>query len=74
MISFHPPHKRHIEAKANGRHFRDDISKSIFLNENVRILIEISLKFVPNCQYSSIGSDDGLVPTRPQAIIQTNDG
>ena len=46
-LSFHPPHKRHIEAKTNGRHFRDDISKSIFLNENVRILIEISLKFVP---------------------------
>ena len=25
-------------------------------------------------QYSSIGSDNGLVPTRPQAIIWTNDG
>ena len=25
----------------------DDISKCIFLNENVRILIQISLKFVP---------------------------
>ena len=25
-------------------------------------------------QYSSIGSDNGLVPTRRQAIIWTNDG
>ena len=31
----------------NGRHFADDILKCIFLNENVRISIEISLKFVP---------------------------
>ena len=32
----------------NGRHFTDNIFKSIFLNENVSILILISLKFVPN--------------------------
>ena len=31
----------------NGRHFADDTFKRIFVNENVRILIEISLKFVP---------------------------
>ena len=31
----------------NGRHFADDILKGIFLNENVWIPIEISLKFVP---------------------------
>ena len=30
----------------NGRHFPDDISKCISLNENVSISIEISLKFV----------------------------
>ena len=30
----------------NGRHFADDTFKHIFLNENVRIPIEISLKFV----------------------------
>ena len=30
----------------NGRHFADDIFKCIFLNENVWIPIEISLKFV----------------------------
>ena len=32
----------------NGRHFTDDIVKRIFLNENVRIPIWISLRFVPN--------------------------
>ena len=32
----------------NGRHSANDIFKSIFLNENVRIAIKISLKFVPN--------------------------
>ena len=31
----------------NGRHFADDIFKRIFLNENVRISIQFSLKFVP---------------------------
>ena len=31
----------------NRRHFADDIFKCIFLNENVWILIKISLKFVP---------------------------
>ena len=31
----------------NGRRFADDTFKRIFLNENVRISIKISLKFVP---------------------------
>ena len=31
----------------NGRRFADDTFKRIFLNENFRILIKISLKFVP---------------------------
>ena len=34
--------------KQNGRHFADDMFECIFLNENVWIPIEISLKFVPN--------------------------
>ena len=29
------------------RHFADDIFKCIFLNENIGILIKISLKFIP---------------------------
>ena len=36
-----------LRPRQNGRHFADDIFKCIFLNENVRISIKISLKFVP---------------------------
>ena len=35
-----------LRPRQNGRHFADDIFKRIFLNENVRIWIKISLKFV----------------------------
>ena len=38
----------------NARHFADDILKCIFLNENVRIPIEISLKFVPKSPIDNI--------------------
>ena len=36
-----------LRPRQNGRHFADDILKCIFLNENVWIPMEISLKFVP---------------------------
>ena len=36
-----------LRPRQNGRHFPDDIFRWIFLNENVWISIEISLKFVP---------------------------
>ena len=36
------------------RHFADDIFKCIFLNENVRIPIKISMKFVPKGQINNI--------------------
>ena len=45
---------QHIEAETNGRHFADDIFKCIFLNENVRIQIKISLKFVPKGPINNI--------------------
>ena len=35
-------------AGQNGRHFADDIFICIFVNEKCRILIKISLKFIPN--------------------------
>ena len=35
-----------LRLRQNGRHFADDIFKCIFLNENIHILIKISLKFV----------------------------
>ena len=34
-------------SEQSGLHFTDNIFKHIFLNENFRILIKISLKFVP---------------------------
>ena len=36
-----------LRPRQNGRRFPDDIFKCIFMNENVWILIKISLKFVP---------------------------
>ena len=36
-----------LRPRQNGRHFPDDIFRCIFMNENVRILVNISLKFVP---------------------------
>ena len=38
----------------NGRYFAEDTFKFIFLNENVRISIEISLKFVPKGPINNI--------------------
>ena len=36
-----------LRPRQNGRHFADDTFKRIFMNENVRVSINISLKFVP---------------------------
>ena len=44
----------HIEARQNGRHFPDDIFKSIFLNKNVWFSIKVSLKFVPKGPINNI--------------------
>ena len=40
--------------RQNGRHFADDTFKRIFLNENVIISTEISLKFVPKGPINNI--------------------
>ena len=55
-----------MRPRQNGRDLPDDIFECIFLNENVWISIDTSLKFVPGVQskYSSVGSDNGLAPTR----------
>ena len=61
--------------RQNGHHF-PDILKWIFLKENVWISIKNFIEVCSegsNYQYSSIGSDNGLVPSRGQAIIWTND-
>ena len=44
----------HMRPRQNGRHFPDDIFKWIFLNENVWISINISLKFVPRGPINNI--------------------
>ena len=48
-ILFHPLYLvvNTLRLRQNGRHFPYDIFKNIFLNENVWILIKISLTFVP---------------------------
>ena len=36
-----------LKLRQNGCHFADDIVKCIFVNENLHILIKISLNFIP---------------------------
>ena len=43
-----------LRPKQNGRHFADDTFNRIFVNENVRILIKFSLKFVPKGPINNI--------------------
>ena len=43
-----------LRPRQNGRRFADDTFKRIFLNENVRISIKISLKFVPKGPINNI--------------------
>ena len=43
-----------LRPRQNGRHFADDTFKHIFLNENVRISLKISLKFVPKGPINNI--------------------
>ena len=43
-----------LRPRQNGRHSPDDIFKCIFLNENIWILIAISLKFVPKGPINNI--------------------
>ena len=48
----------------NGRHFADYIFRCIFVNENLWILVKISLKFVPNVQISNIPALDQIMAWR----------
>ena len=43
-----------LRPRQNGRHFADDIFECIFLNENVWISLEISLKFGPEVRINNI--------------------
>ena len=44
---YRDPHVNSLRPRQNGRRFPDDTFKRIFLNENFRISINSSLKFVP---------------------------
>ena len=48
-----------LRPRQNGRRFADDNFKRIFLNENVRISMKVSLKFVPKGRINNIPA---LVP------------
>ena len=43
-----------LRPRQNGLHFADDIFNCIFVNENVRISIKFSLKFVPKGPINNI--------------------
>ena len=43
-----------LRLRQNGRHFADDTFNRIFVNENVRISIKFSLKFVPKGSINNI--------------------
>ena len=43
-----------LRPRQDDRHFADDIFKNVFLNENVLIWLQISLKFVPKVRINNI--------------------
>ena len=53
-----------LRPRQNGRHFADDVFICIFLNENVWILLKISLKFVPKGSINNIPSLVQVMPRR----------
>ena len=63
-----------LAPEQNGRHFADDIFKCSLLNENVCILIQISLMFALKSLVNDVstGSGNDLVPDRRQAITWTS--
>ena len=61
-----------LRPRLNGCHFANNTFRRIFLNKDVRILIKISLKFIPKGPVNNIPAlvkINGLAPTRRQAII-----
>ena len=54
LVSLYEQGLNSLRPRQNGRHFADDTFKRIFLKENVRISIKISLKFVPKSPIDNI--------------------
>ena len=48
------PYLKTSKPRQNGRHFADSIFKCVFLSDNIWILINISLKFVPKAPINNI--------------------
>ena len=65
-----------LRLRQNGQHFTDGIFKCVFLNENIWLLINISLKFVLKGQINNIPTLVQIMAwlIRWEAIIWTNDG
>ena len=63
---FYSPILTHHPLSKTAAFFTNDMFKHIFLNEDIWISLG------SNWQYDSIGSDNGLAPSRRQAIILTN--
>ena len=53
-----------LSPRQHGCHFADDAFKRIFLNENARISIKISLKFVPDGPINNIPALDQILAWR----------
>ena len=53
-----------LRPRQNGRHFADDIFKCIFVNENIWIPINISLKFVSKVPISNVPAPVQLMAWR----------
>ena len=60
-----------LRPRRNERHLADDIFKCIFLNENVWIAIEISLKFVPKGPINYIPVSELMMVRLPTHICVT---
>ena len=52
----HHVYNNSTSPRQNGRHFTDDIFKHIFVNENVWILLKISLKFISKVPINNISA------------------
>ena len=63
-----------LRPRQDGRHFPDDIFKCISWMKMFEFWLKSHWSLFLRVQYSIIGSDNGLAPSRRQDIIWTNDG
>ena len=71
------PWVNRLRLRQNGHHFVDDTFNRIFVNENVRILIKFSLKFVPNGPVNNIPALVQMMAWRrpgDKPLSETSDG